>query len=194
MNQKKSLTSDYFNAIYESNEDPWDFETSAYEAEKYVSTITALPNKHYESVLEVGCSIGVLTMLLARHSTNLLAIDISQKALDIAARRCNKISNITFKKASFPKELPEHQFNLIVVSEVVYYLTETDWQSAIECLYSKLPCGGHVVLVHWLPEVHDYPQTGDQVHDTFQRLMQHKMENIFSNRTENYRIDVWGKL
>lgn len=193
MKEKKSLNLDYFKDIYDRSEDPWNFETSAYEAAKYAATIAALPNKQEERVLEVGCSIGVLTRLLAQRCTHLLAIDVSQKALDIATRRCEHVRNVTFKKASFPKELPADQFNLIMVSEVAYYLSAADWKAAIGALYERLVSGGHIVLVHWLPEVPDYPQTGDEVHDRFEQLMQDKMKSVFSNRAENYRIDVWAR-
>lgn len=193
MKEKKSLNLDYFKDIYDRSEDPWNFETSAYEAAKYAATIAALPNKQEERVLEVGCSIGVLTRLLAQRCTHLLAIDVSQKALDIATRRCEHVRNVTFKKASFPKELPADQFNLIMVSEVAYYLSAADWKAAIGALYERLVSGGHIVLVHWLPEVPDYPQTGDEVHDRFEQLMRDKMKSVFANRTENYRIDVWAR-
>lgn len=193
MKEKKSLNLDYFKDIYDRSEDPWNFETSAYEAAKYAATIAALPNKQEERVLEVGCSIGVLTRLLAQRCTHLLAIDVSQKALDIATRRCEHVRNVTFKKASFPKELPADQFNLIMVSEVAYYLSAADWKAAIGALYERLVSGGHIVLVHWLPEVPDYPQTGDEVHDRFKQLMRDKMKSVFSNRAENYRIDVWAR-
>lgn len=193
MKEKKSLNLDYFKDIYDRSEDPWNFETSAYEAAKYAATIAALPNKQEERVLEVGCSIGVLTRLLAQRCTHLLAIDVSQKALDIATRRCEHVRNVTFKKASFPKELTADQFNLIMVSEVAYYLSAADWKAAIGALYERLVSGGHIVLVHWLPEVPDYPQTGDEVHDRFEQLMQDKMKSVFSNRAENYRIDVWAR-
>ncbi|GEM65943.1 methyltransferase [Sphingobacterium faecium NBRC 15299] len=193
MKEKKSLNLDYFKDIYDRSEDPWNFETSTYEAAKYAATIAALPNKQEERVLEVGCSIGVLTQLLAQRCTHLLAIDVSQKALDIAARRCEHVRNVTFKKASFPKELPADQFNLIMISEVAYYLSAADWKAAIGALYERLVSGGHIVLVHWLPEVPDYPQTGDEVHDRFEQLMRDKMKSVFSNRAENYRIDVWAR-
>ena len=193
MNEKQSLDSEYFKDVYDANEDPWNFETSEYEAGKYSATIAALPKQHYENVLEIGCSIGVLTQLLAQKSNHLLATDVSQKALDIAAKRCEKLKNVSFQKMSFPKELPEDQYDLIMISEVAYYLSSADWEFAISNLYERLSPNGNVVLVHWLPEVHDYPQTGDEVHDSFERLMQDKMQNVFENRAETYRIDIWEK-
>lgn len=193
MNEKKSLDSEYFKMVYDANEDPWNFETSEYEAKKYAATIAALPQKHYEKALEIGCSIGVLTKMLAEKSSDLLATDVSQKALDIAEKRCENLENVRFEKMSFPQELPDDIYDLIMLSEVAYYLSPDDWELAIASLYDRLQQDGNVVLVHWLPVVHDYPQTGDEVHETFEKLMSDRMKNVFSDRAETYRMDVWAK-
>jgi len=194
MKEKKSLTPEYFKVVYDASEDPWNFETSEYEASKYEATISALPRQHYDKTLEIGCSIGVLTKLLAQKSRHLLATDISEKALDIAARRCVDMNNITFEQINFKNELPDEKYDLIMVSEVAYYLSSDDWELAIYDLYRRLKPDGNIVLVHWLPEVHDYPQTGDEVHNSFEKLVKDKLQNVYSARAETYRIDVWTKL
>lgn len=193
MEEKQSLDSEYFKKVYDANDDPWDFETSDYEAAKYTATLAALPRQCYENALEIGCSIGVLTKLLSERCRQLLATDVSQKALDKAVERCSNLNNISFRLGSFPNDLPDDKFDLVVISEVAYYLSSTDWEFAMNRLYGKIQPKANVVLVHWLPEVHDYPQTGDQVHDRFEKYMKGKMIKIFSSRAENYRIDVWEK-
>lgn len=193
MDEKQSLDSEYFKKVYDANNDPWDFETSEYEAGKYAATLAALPRSLYENALEIGCSIGVLTQLLAPGCTHLLATDVSQKALDQAADRCKNLTNVSFQRKSFPEELPDDKFDLIMISEVAYYLSSADWEQAMEKLLTISQDKTNVVLVHWLPIVHDYPQTGDEVHHTFAQYMKGKMVNVFSSRAENYRIDVWEK-
>lgn len=193
MEEKKSLDSEYFKNIYDAHDDPWDFETSPYEAAKYAATIAALPKDLYNNVLEIGCSIGVLTKLLAKRSIQLLATDISQTALDRASERCSDLQNVSFKKLNFQNELPNDLYDLIMVSEVAYYLSANDWELTVSNLFEKLQFNGNIVLVHWLPKVHDYPQTGDEVHQTFEKLMKDSLSHIFSDRADNYRIDVWAK-
>jgi hypothetical protein len=73
MTSKPSLQPDYFDAIYQRDPDPWQFATSEYEAGKYRATLAALPRKHYRNGFEVGCSIGVLTRMLAERCDDLLA-------------------------------------------------------------------------------------------------------------------------
>lgn len=193
MEKKKSLSSEYFKDVYDANEDPWNFESSEYEAAKYAATIAALPKEKYDNVLEIGCSIGVLTRLLAQKSKFLLATDISEKALGLAAERCNDLKNVSFKMLDFQKELPHDHYDLIMVSEVAYYLSADDWKVVSGKLYELLKPNGQVVLVHWLPEVHDYPQTGDEVHQSFERSVKGKMDKIFSSKAESYRVDVWER-
>ncbi|OAQ41765.1 methyltransferase [Pedobacter psychrophilus] len=194
MSYKETLNADYFAKVYAANDDPWNFETSVYEAEKYASTIASLPKENYGEILEIGCSIGVLTKLLAKKCNHLLATDVSEKALEIAKKRCNDLENIQFKNISFPDQLPEEKYDLIVVSEVAYYLSSADWALAIDKMYNMLMEKGQIALIHWLPEVHDYPQTGDEVHYLFADEISEKMVNVFNSRAEKYRIDIWEKV
>ena len=194
MTQKKTLSEKYFEDVYAAKDDPWDFTTSEYEAEKYAVTIQSLPRENYENAFEIGCSIGVLTEKLSKKCGKLLAVDVSDKALAQARERCETHSQITFQKMSVPQEFPDEKFDLILVSEVGYYLAPQDWQTTMEKLIVHLTESGHIALVHWLPPVHDYPQTGDEVHDSFAEFAAGKMQSLHSAREENYRLDVWEKL
>ena len=94
----ESLDEKYFEGVYSAKDDPWDFETSEYEAAKYAATIDALPRGTYERVLEIGCSIGVLTQMLASRAKYLVAIDVSDKALEKAKERNAGAQNIRIRK------------------------------------------------------------------------------------------------
>lgn len=193
MEAKKSLEPDYFKGVYNASDDPWDFETSEYESSKYKATLAAIPKDKYENALEIGCSIGVLTEILAKKCHNLLSIDVSEKALKIAKERCKNLDHVSFKNMNFKDELPDDQFNLILISEVAYYLSPEDWNQTMARLLKIMKPDAIVILVHWLPEVYDYPQTGDEVHESFKKTMNAKMTNILSQREENYRMDVWER-
>ncbi|MGI8786466.1 MAG: class I SAM-dependent DNA methyltransferase [Pyrinomonadaceae bacterium] len=191
---KKSLTSAYFEKIYAAREDPWDFATSEYEAEKCAATLAALPREKYASVFEIGCSIGVLTEKLADRCEKLLAVDVSEKAVAQAKKRCENLPNVKFQIMRFPQNFPDEKFDLILISEVGYYLAPEDWSKALKKVFAHLNERGQVALVHWLPFVHDYPQSGDAVHDSFAEFAADKMRNLERSKTEKYRLDVWGKI
>ena len=74
----------HFQSLYDADPDPWRFRTSKYEQEKYRKTIEILGTRCFHSAFEVGCSIGVMTRLLAPRCSNLLAVDIVEQPLRTA--------------------------------------------------------------------------------------------------------------
>ncbi len=191
---RESLTPEYFDDVYNASDDPWNFTSSEYETAKYAATVAALPDKNYQSALEIGCSIGVLTETLAPLCQSLLAIDVNEKALNKARSRCAGLPNVRFQKMAIPDEFPDENFDLIIVSEVGYYLSAEDWKRASAQIISRLDLSGVVLMVHWTHFVADYPQTGDAVHDSFAELGAGKLKHLDAKRTDDYRLDVWRKL
>ena len=183
-----SLPATYFEKIYDQNLDPWDFEKSAYEAGKYGATVASLPREHYECGLEIGCSIGVLTRLLAPHCGSLLGLDVSDKALAAAAERCNDLPQVRFARRHIPQQTIEGEYDLIVVSEVAYYWQREDLDRAMTMIAEHQPAGGQLVLVHYTQLVPDYPLTGDEVHEAW--LARPEWRRVGQSRAEKYRIDV----
>src|ERR1700710_2019517 len=121
-----SLTPEYFSELYASNPDPWNFVTSPYEHAKYEATLAALSRPAYAEGLEVGCSIGVLTRRLADRCAHLLSLDVAESALDAARARCADSPHVDFLRAAVPAEWPPGRFDLIVLSEVLYFFTPED--------------------------------------------------------------------
>jgi hypothetical protein len=80
---RQTLKPEYFDALYTTDPDPWNFASSPYERVKYTLTLNAMPKPRYRLGLEVGCSIGVLTRLLASRCDAVVAID----AAETSARR-----------------------------------------------------------------------------------------------------------
>lgn len=194
MSEKKSLAPAYFDDVYSANADPWNFQTSEYEAAKYAATLASLPRKNYKSAWEIGCSIGILTEKLAAKCEKLLAVDVSDVALEQAARRCRDLPQVEIKKMCFPAELPDGKFDLILISEVAYYLSSDDWRAAQQKVIERLNANGNLILVHWTPEVHDYPQTGDEVHQSFLENTKKFLRHSARLREEKYRLDVFEKI
>ncbi|MGO4512947.1 class I SAM-dependent methyltransferase [Bradyrhizobium sp. 2TAF36] len=164
MSAAKTLPPSYFEAKYQADIDPWRFRTSAYEQEKYEATIAALSKPRYHNGLEVGCAIGILTAQLARHCDQLIALDASTTAIAEAARQ--NLPNVRFDAAFLPEEFPAGAFDLIVLSEVLYYFAEGDLQHVAEKCLNALQGGGEMILCHWLGAT-DYPLTGYQASDRF---------------------------
>ncbi len=186
----ESLSRDYFEAIYHANADPWEFATSAYEREKYARTLSYTP-QHARRALEIGCSIGVFTRELAARCAELVAIDISERAVAAARARCDDLPNVTIARAAFPHDALAGTFDSIVVSEVAYYWSDADFAQARERIAELLAESGQVVLTHYLPKVDAYVRDGDAVHEAF--LDDPRFRSIAAFRAERYRIDVLAR-
>lgn len=195
-NQPNTLPPSYFDDVYRANEDPWGFETSAYEREKYATTLAALPKPHYGRAFEIGCSLGVLTGQLAARCDHLLAVDVAEAPLQRARQRCAHLPQVTFELLRVPDEFPAPAaFDLIMVSEVGYYWSAADLARAADRLVAGLAPGGQLLLVHWTPEVHDYPLTGDEVHEFFLQKTSPNgpLRHLAGQRHEQYRLDLLEK-
>ncbi|MDB9529385.1 SAM-dependent methyltransferase [Oscillatoria sp. CS-180] len=192
--ERKSLPSSYFDQLYAADPDPWDFETSEYEAKKYAATLAALPKLQYRSAFEIGGSIGVLTEKLAERCESLLSIDLCHQAQSRAIERCRHLSQVEFALMQFPQQSPNRTFDLTLVSEVGYYWGWDDLSKAQQHIIHHLEPGGHLLLVHWTPQTRDYPLTGDEVHDAFLSQVDIAFRHLVSQREQRYRLDLLERL
>ncbi len=186
----ESIPSVYFDQMYQQDPDPWKFETSEYEANKYAATIDSLGSSYYRSGFEIGGSIGVLTKMLASRCDALLSIDVVEAAQKQAIERCQQLPHIRFELMSVPDEYPDEMFDLIVLSEVGYYWCWDDLKKAQEQIVNSLEPGGHLLLVHWLLTAPTNPITGDDVHQSFLECCPDQLSHLTALRTEQYRLDV----
>jgi 2-polyprenyl-3-methyl-5-hydroxy-6-metoxy-1,4-benzoquinol methylase len=181
-----TIPPEYFEKKYQADIDPWQFSTSEYECEKYQATLGSLSKDKYTSALEVGCSIGVLTRLLSRRCVSLLAIDASATAIE-AAKSINA-PNVTFCVANLPDEFPPGTFDLIVLSEVLYYLSGSDLERVARSCMTSISQNGEIVLCHWLGET-DCPLPGVDASELFARLIRPRMPVRSILRDEIYRLE-----
>ena len=134
----KTLPPEYFEEKYQADKDPWHFKTSEYERDKYKATLGSLTKDRYVAALEVGCSIGIFTRLLSPRCVSLLAVDSSPTA--IGAAESVNVPNVSFRVANLPAEFPKGTFDLIVLSEVLYYFDKSDLERVAQSCITRLFC------------------------------------------------------
>lgn len=181
----------YFDTLYGKENDPWNFEGSAYERAKYRRTLETIPDKPYRSALEIGCSIGVFTRLLAPRCQRLLAVDISEKPIARAKERLQGNDNVHFMVAEVPQTFPTGTFDLIVMSEVAYYLSASELHETLQRIDSSLLANGIFAAVHWRPPIRECALTGDEAH---RYMLQHQAWlHTDHYQEDSYRIDIFKK-
>jgi cyclopropane fatty-acyl-phospholipid synthase-like methyltransferase len=159
------LPDEYFTAMYADTADPWQLAERWYERRKYAITVAMLPLPTYRHAFEPGCSIGVLTELLTRRCDHVTATDVAQRALAAAAARLGgsgRLDQVTLRRMSIDSPWPAEQFDLVVLSEVAYYLSATMLRRVLDRECARLAPGTTVVASHWRHRVADYPLTGDE--------------------------------
>jgi SAM-dependent methyltransferase len=193
--ERPTLPPSYFDDVYAAQPDPWGFETRAYEKAKYAATLAALPSeRRFHRGFEIGCSIGVLTALLATRCDALLSVDVSDAALAQARERIVALAQFQVQLVlmNVPHEFPAPSFDLVVMSEVGYYWSAADLAVASARIVDALLPQGQLLLVHWTPVVADYPLTGDAVHAHFLALCHPlgPLRHVHGHREATYRIDL----
>jgi len=160
---------EYFEEMYAASPDPWGFTDRWYEQRKYALTLAALSQPRYRSVFEPGCSIGVLSAQLALRCDRLLSVDLVESAVDQARNRLRDLppgaADVEVRQWDATKDpWPDGRFDLVVLSEMVYYLGREEAVRLLRNTVDHLTDDGEVVLVHWRPRVPEYPLTGDEAH------------------------------
>jgi SAM-dependent methyltransferase len=185
-----SLPPGYFEDLYARDPDPWGFADSAYERAKYDATLAALSRPRYARGLEVGCSIGVLTRDLARRCDALFALDAVEAPLAAARTRCADLPHVAFHRARVPHEWPQEAgpFDLVVLSEILYYLDAADVTRLAGCARGVLSPKADLLLVHWTGKT-DYPLSGDEAAERFIAEAAPFAAVTRQVRTERYRLD-----
>jgi SAM-dependent methyltransferase len=158
-----TLDPGYFDAMYASSPDPWGFQTRWYEQRKHAISVDILPGRHYAEAFEPGCSIGVLTEMLAPRCGHLLSCDIADAAVQAAAHRTRNLPQVRVERRVIPRDWPPGQFDLIVLSEFLYYFC-ADLDLVLDLAVAALRDGGSLLAVHWLHPVAEYPRSGADVH------------------------------
>lgn len=186
-----TLQQSHFDTLYAQSADPWSLATAWYERRKYAVTIASLPRERYRNAYEPGCSIGELTRLLAPRCDRLLAVDFAPTAVAQARKAVRDFSHVRVEQAAIPKDLPDATFDLIVVSEILYYLAEDDLDAALDELVKTLEPGGDLIAVHHRARDRCYGYDGFNVHRALAQRT--GMVGLVQHEDEDFVLDVHRK-
>ncbi|HEV3382467.1 MAG TPA: SAM-dependent methyltransferase [Trebonia sp.] len=186
-----TLDPGYFRDRYASSADPWGLAERWYEARKYALTLAVLPRQRYGAAFEPGCSIGVLTAQLAPRCDRLLACDVVPDAVAAARSRAAGLSGVRVERRVIPGEWPPGSFDLIVLSELLYYFDDADLGQVLGLGIGSLRPSGQILAVHWRHPAPDHPRTGDEVHED---LAAHPgLARLARYRDPDFTAEVYGR-
>jgi LmbE family N-acetylglucosaminyl deacetylase/SAM-dependent methyltransferase len=162
---------DALDRLHRAEHDPWGVDERRYELRKRALTVAMLPRERYTRGLEIGCSVGALTHELAHRCDALVAVDSSAAALASARQRLAtavSAGQVDLRQMHVPTEWPAGRFDLIVLSEVGYFLSPRGLDDLIARVRESLTPDGVILLCHWRHPVVGWVLDGAQVHASFQ--------------------------
>jgi SAM-dependent methyltransferase len=160
-----ALAPEAFEARYVGGKDPWAFANDAYEQSRYRTTLASLQRPAYGTVYEPGCSVGVLTQLLAAIAKRVIATDFAPSAVEQAKRRCADQANVEIVCADAGAFVPAASLDLVVC--------------------------GEFIAVHWLGTSQDHILHADQVHEILRESFTLSLQR--ADRYPGFRLDSWIK-
>lgn len=160
--------------LHADDADPWGVDQRWYEQRKRDLLLAALPHRRYAAALEVGCSTGATTLALAHRCERLTALDPSPHALARARERLDADpagDGVRLLAGAVPDDQPPGPWDLVVVSEVGYFLSPAALDGLVRRVVADLAPGGVLVLAHWRHPVEGWPLDGADVHAAFAAVL-----------------------
>jgi LmbE family N-acetylglucosaminyl deacetylase len=214
---RRTLPASYFEGLYreagEAGEAaPWGLERGWYERRKRALLLAALPRERYAYAVEPGCAVGLLTAELARRCDRVLAFDTAAEAVRRTRHRLETmdlVADPTHQRGQngdeivdgarvevrvgalpedWPAEWPDGRPDLVVLSEVGYYLDAADWQQVVDRVAADLAPGGQLVACHWRHPAPGYPAGADQVHRALRQTR--GLVSLARHEEEDFLLDV----
>lgn len=167
-----------FEQKFRKDIDPWNYQHSQFERNKRRLLMAACGCVKRGRGLELGCANGETTRRLAPLCLTLLALDGSPTVLAEARRRAGIKGHVKFVQAILPEQTPSGPFDLIVASEIAYYLAPHALQRLARRLVRALAPGGRVVLLHHRRLFGDAAQYSAGAHQTLCRFFRKNMRSV----------------
>ena len=145
-----AIPASHFEMLFAQSDDPWGYCDLPYEQYRFDQTLKILKGQHFASGLELGCANGELTRRLAPLCKSLISIDHSMKAVECARAKVNDYPHIHLLCGSIPKDTPEGKFDLIILSDMLYYLGFDGVAELMSQLKHRSNPGTRLVMANYL--------------------------------------------
>lgn len=90
-----------------------------------------------------------------------------------------------------PEQWPERRFDLIVISEVAYYLDPKVLEELIELALLSLAPDGQLLACHWRAPIEGCALTGDEVHALLHNAL--GWPRLAQHVEDDFILEVWGR-
>lgn len=189
----------HWEGLFARTPDPWRY-GNTYEQDKYEQTLSLVPDG-ITTALELASAEGFFTEKLAPRVKRLVSSDISQIAMEHAAQSCTAHRNVQFRRIDFVQDELPPGFDLVVCSEVLYYIGGLDvLQNVAKKIERALNPGGYFLTAHanQVIDAQQHPGFDWGVPFGAQKIGEvfastHPLKLVKELRTPLYRVQLYQK-
>lgn len=135
-----------FDRLYRLDPDPFGVERTWYERRKQATALALLPRERYRFAWDAAAGTGALAVALEQRCDRVLASDAAPIAVDrLRGRGLDAMLN---RLPDVPSAA--NGADLVVLSEVLYYLDPSAARQAIDAIIRSAAPGTDLLSVHWL--------------------------------------------
>lgn len=184
----RPITVDGFAAKFAENDDPWSTFTDRDEALKRRAILHAMGSGPWGRVLELAAGNGSNSAAIAPRALRLDATEATPNGVALVARAVAAQSRAQAIELVVPARLPRSRYDIVVVAEVLYYLTARDMAQTARDVAVALRPGGMLVLAHHRVDYPDFAQHAAQVQRAFLRLTGCRWQVRVARRTGRWLV------
>lgn len=183
----------HFDLLYRNSPDPWGYEIRWYEKRKRAILLASLSRPRYGLGYEPACGNGVLTAELALRCDRLVASDMSPAAVALSRKRLGTSPGVGISCATIPDDWIDEKLpcDLIVISEIGYYLADAELQRLAKRIEASLAPDGELVACHWRGQSSDRLRDSEAVHACLGRLS--GLHGVAHHKEADFLLDVWSR-
>lgn len=185
----------HFDALYRASDDPWHVRDAWYECRKRALLLASLRRARYDHALETGCGNGGMTCALAARCRRVTAVDLSPAAIrrcraHLASQRASGVQALALRLPDAWPAVPPGGFDLVVVSEMAYYLDDDALARFLARVRASLRPGGELVACHWRGAFNDRRQDTEALHAALGALP--GLAPLLTHQEPEFRLDAWA--
>lgn len=185
----RPITLDGFDAKFACNADPWATFTNADEALKRSAIVHAIGPGPWGRVLEVAAGNGSNSAAMAPRALRLDATEATASGTALVARAIHfRGPRARTRLLTVPARLPRDRYDVVVVAELLYYLSPIAMAQTARDVAAVLRPGGMLVLAHHRIDFPDFRQHAASIQRKFLRASGCAWRVRFARRTSHWSV------
>jgi SAM-dependent methyltransferase len=129
--------------------------------------------------------------MLAPRCERLVTVDVSPTAVAQARSRLAGHAAVDPIVGAIPAAVPPLPFDLVVASEILYYLSDEDLAATLSLLRRCMVAGAELVAVHWRPPGPERPRDAEQAHAALASAPW--LASVRRDETDDYLLEVFRR-